>query len=118
MDLENCYQRASKAFYNLGFAPDMGAPGVSASNLAILLGTPSPSEYAHNEHLVRQFLATEYAQTLNLLQTNRPLLDAITDRLMWDPIVDQEELKALMAEHATPSVAPDTPAVLILAFTR
>ena len=107
-DLENCYRHVSNAFYNLGFAPDMGAPGASASNLAIVIGTPSPSEFAHNEHLVRQFLATEYMQILNLLQTNRPLLDAITDRLMWDPIVDQEELKTLMAENNTPSVAPVT----------
>jgi hypothetical protein len=109
-DLETCYRHASKAFYTLGFAPNMGAPGMSASNLAILVGTPSPSEFAHNEHLVRQFLATEYAQTLNLLQTNRPLLDAITDRLMWDPIVDQEELKALLAENNTLSVASATQA--------
>jgi len=97
-DLENCYQTASNAFYNYGFAPGMGEPGASASNLAIVVGNSSPSESAHNEELVRRFLATEYAETMELLQANRSLLNTITDRLMWDPIVDQEELKTLCSE--------------------
>jgi hypothetical protein len=29
---------------------------------------------------------------LKRLAENRPFLDAIADRLMWDPIVDQSEL--------------------------
>lgn len=105
-DLENAYRNVSAAFYNLGFAPGMGEPGASASNLAIVVGTPTPTEYAHNERLVRRFLATEYGETMTLLQAHRALLDAIADRLLWDPIVDQDELKALMAEIGLADALP------------
>lgn len=105
-DLENCYRHASSAFFRYGFAPDMAAPGASASNLAIVVGKPTPSEYAHNETLVRAFLATEYQAVRQLLEAHRPLLEAIAARLLWDPIVDQQELQALCRENATP-LPPD-----------
>ncbi len=101
-DLENCYRNASTAFFHYGFAPDMGAPGASTSNLAVVVGTPTPTEYAHNEALVRRLLATEYQEVRNMLNAHRSLLDAIADRLLWDPIVDQEELKALCNENDLP----------------
>lgn len=106
-DLENCYRNASTAFFRYGFAPDMGAPGAAASNLAVVVGTPTPSEYAHNEELVRRFLATEYQAVRTLLEAQRPLLEAIADRLLWDPIVDQDELKQLCrANNVAPCRAP------------
>ena len=111
-DLENCYHNASTAFFRYGYAPDMGAPGASASNLCVLVGNPSPSEYAHNEELVRRFLALEYAATMKLLEANHTLFNAIADRLMSNQILDQVELKTLCAAKgfatAIPCNAADT----------
>ena len=76
----------------------MEKPGASGSNLSIVIGTPSPSEFAHTEALVRGFLATEYAAVTELLRANRRLLDTITERLLWDPVIDQSKLRALCVE--------------------
>lgn len=105
-DLENCYNNASTAFFYYGYAPDMGAPGASASNLCILVGTPSPSEFAHNEKLVRRFLASEYAATMMLLKENRALFNAIADRLMRNQILDQTELQALCTDKGIVTAVP------------
>jgi len=98
-DLENCARQAGVAFFRYGFAPEMETPGASSSNLAVLIGDPTPSEYAHVEALVRRFLATEYPIVRHQLEQHRALLEAIADRLLWDPIVDQEELKMLCREQ-------------------
>ena len=55
----------------------------------------TPSESAHLEGLVREFLATEYGVVKRMLTANRPLLDAIAERLLVDAMVDQETLVAL-----------------------
>lgn len=67
----------------------------SSGNLAVIVGKPSPSEQAHLEPLVRRFLDSEYRIVLATLAANRPLLDAITDRLKANAVLDQEELAAI-----------------------
>lgn len=94
-DLENASHRAFAAFAVWGFAPGMTTHDRSASNLFVVVGEPSPSEAARVESLARSFLEEEYRHVYKLVSANRALLDAITDRLMWDPIVDQHELKAI-----------------------
>ena len=111
-DLESAWKKTSRAFALWGFAPDMTTPERSASNLAVIVGKPSPSEEAHLEGLTRQFLSDEYSAVLKQLAKHRPLLDAIADRLMRDPIVDQSELLELSQQHLTPS-ATDTQEALI-----
>ena len=91
-DLESAWDRAYYAFARLGFAPGMTTAEKSSSNLAVVVGDPTPSAAAYVEGLIRQFLAEEYQHVLKRLAENRPFLDAIADRLMWDPIVDQSEL--------------------------
>lgn len=81
----------------------MTTPEKSASNLAIIVGKPSPSEDAHLEGLTRQFLSDEYSVVLQQLAAHRPLVEAIADRLMRDPIVDQGELLELSQPHLNPS---------------
>ncbi|MCF8208870.1 MAG: YbjN domain-containing protein [Rhodoferax sp.] len=102
-DLAQAWRRASQAFSRWGFAPQMEQPAASASNLAVIVGDPTPSESAHLEGLIREFFATEYAQVLQQLSTNRPLLNAITERLLTDPIMDQADLKAIC--QSLPGVA-------------
>ena len=71
----------------------------SASNLAVILGDPSPSEMLHIEALQRNFLAGEYKAAVKILNENRALLDAIADRLMRDSVLDQGEIAEIYAAH-------------------
>ena len=96
-DLEKASKSAFQALAQWGFAPDMEAPGQSATNLAVVLGEgPNEVDYARLHELTRQLLEVEYRVTLRLLEQNRALLDAIQARLMIDPIVDQSELQAII----------------------
>jgi hypothetical protein len=97
-DLEFCAKRAQVAFSRLGFAPDPVSPGASASNLAVAVGNLTPSQQAYFESLTRAFLAEQYREVLALLGRHRRLLDSVADRLVWDPVVDQAELRQLCLE--------------------
>jgi hypothetical protein len=99
-DLISAWKSAYNAFAHWGFAPGMTTPEKSSSNLAVVIGDPTPSEYAHVEGLIRQFLAEEYQHVLKRLADNRTLVDAIADRLMWDPIVDQDELREICEQFS------------------
>lgn len=101
-DLESAWKNTSRAFARWGFAPDMTTPERSASNLAVIVNKPSPSEEAYLEGLIRQFLSDEYRVVLKQLADHRPMIDAIADRLMLDPIVDQSELLEISRQHLNP----------------
>ena len=98
-DLERATRSATKSFALYGFALDMTDEESVSSNLAVVIGTPSASEYAHVESLTRRFLAREYQSVLELLTANRPLLDAIASRLVRDSVIDQTELAKLVDAH-------------------
>jgi hypothetical protein len=63
-----------------------------------VVGDPTDSEQIHVEGLVRTYLSDEYKRVYKVLEAHRPLIDAIADRLMWDPIVDQNKLLELSRE--------------------
>lgn len=98
-DLADAWKGASRAFIRWGFAPQMECANASGSNLAVVVGDPTPSESAHVEGLIRQFLAIEYAVVLQCLAADRALLDAITERLLTNTIMDQAELIAICQQH-------------------
>lgn len=98
-DLESATKSAWSAFAHWGFTPSMEDPGRSESNLAVVFGKATDSEFAHFEKLIRDFLATEYRVVREMLTANRALLDDVAERLMWDPVVDQDELTAICAKH-------------------
>lgn len=91
-DLENAWKRSRRAFARWGFAPQMEKANASSSNLAVIVGDPTSTESAYVESLIRQFLANEYEVVLKCLADNQAFLNAIAERLLWDPIVDQSEL--------------------------
>ena len=99
-DLERSSKLASRAFAYWGFAPGMNDAETSASNLAVVRDAPSPSENLHNETLVRKFLADEYRNAVRILREHQPLLDAITERLMRDSVLDQHEIAELYAAYS------------------
>ena len=101
-DLKTCSKMASRAFAQWGFAPLMNDVESSASNLAVIIGEPTPSEFAHNETLTREFLATEYKRVVDMLIRHRGLLDAIADQLLQNSVLDQRELAALYLVQCVP----------------
>ena len=98
-DLETATDHATDAFALWGFAPDMDEAGKSASNLAVRLGKATPSSDAHVEGLVRGFLATQYGVVLAMLERHRSFVDAIAERLLIDPMLDQGTLMELAGVH-------------------
>lgn len=99
-DLKTCSKMSSRAFAQWGFAPQMNDVEGSANNLAVIIGEPTPSEFAYNETLTREFLATEYKKVVGMLVRHRGLLDAIADRLLLDSILEQGELLKLYESEA------------------
>jgi cell division protease FtsH len=105
-DLESAWKCSARAFGRWGFAPGMTDRAASASNLAVFVGDPSSTESAHVEALVRRFLTEEYGVVMTLLESNRHFLDELAKRLMYDPIVDQNELAEMVKLHSD-IVLPD-----------
>lgn len=100
-DLQSCYWLARRAFAEWGFAPGMEhADADSSINLAVVVGDPTPSEYAHVETIVRDFLADQYRLVLTILKANRRLLEAIQLRLVKNTILDQQEITELYANFS------------------
>lgn len=100
-DLESVWRRSYRAFGRWGFAPDMTSHEQSASNLGVVVGDPTDTERSHLEVLIRTYLSDEYKRVYKVLAEHRPLIDAIADRLMWDPIVDQNKLLELSRLHGS-----------------
>lgn len=101
-DLRSCSKMSSRAFAHWGFSPQMNDVKSSASNLAVIIGEPTPSEFAYNETLTREFLATEYQKVVDMLIRHRGLLDAIADQLLQNSVLDQRELAALYHGQCVP----------------
>jgi len=98
-DLSSASSMAWDAFARWGFAPSQERPGQSGSNLQVILGKPYEAEYLRITALVRQFLEEEYRAVTELLQQHRPLLDLVTERLLWDPVVDQAEMAEMYQKY-------------------
>lgn len=82
-----------------GFAPDMTSHEQASGDLGVVLGDPTPTERARLEGQVRAYLAREYRHVYQVLEENSPLVDAIADRLMSAPIIDQKQLLELSRQH-------------------
>jgi hypothetical protein len=98
-DLQNATGMTGWFFSQAGFAPNMDSAGVSSTNLAVATGDLSSLAELRIQRMVRGFLEREYAYVMKILTENRGLLDAVADRLMWDPIVDQEEMAEIAKAH-------------------
>lgn len=101
-DLESATKNSHRAFAHWGFAPGMERPGLSGSNLQVVLGKAYESEYVRITELVRQFLREEYEVVMDSLRLHQSLLDKVADRLLWDPVVDQDEMRTLYEGHQKP----------------
>lgn len=95
-DLLAATRKCNWAFSTGGLAPDMDEAAQSGSNLAVVLSDDVAST-AEVRRLVQGFLANQYLHVLSALRDNRQLLDALAQRLVVDRIVDQAEMRAILA---------------------
>lgn len=105
-DLENASRSSSSAFAYWGFMPQMEITGRSGANLAAVFDKASNSEMLHVETLAREFLEKEYEVVKAMLIQNRSLIDAVADRLLKEPILDQCELSAICTDYRVSSTQP------------
>jgi ATP-dependent Zn protease len=75
-----------------GITSNLAVAGVESDEL-------SPSEQAHLEALVRTFLGNEYRVVRELLQGHRVLLDAMTEALLRDGLLDQRAMTDLVRRY-------------------
>jgi hypothetical protein len=102
-DLSSATRMCFRLFAYSGFHSKMDGQAISASNLAVLnLGEVDPLQYERVSKDVRNFLEDQYLYVMNTLKEKRAFVDAVAQRLLWDPVVDQEEMKILSEQHGIP----------------
>lgn len=96
-DLAVATRMTYRHFAHSGFHAGMERGENSAAFLAVLPRheAPDPLQAGRVHREVRRFLANQYAYAMNALQEHRPFVDAVAERLMWDPVVDQAEMTVL-----------------------
>jgi hypothetical protein len=103
-DLDKATDFACDGFGLWGFAPSMDEAGKSGSNLTVAVDKPTAFDVERVHGLVREFLATEYAVVMKMLVEHRAFVDAIAERLLWDPILDQKTLTQMADKHRATGV--------------
>ena len=99
-DLSSATRLCFRLFAYSGFHPKMDGQTISASNLAVLnLGDVDPVQYERVSKDVRNFLEEQYLFVMNTLEENKAFVEAVAQRLLWDPVVDQQEMKMLSEQH-------------------
>jgi ATP-dependent Zn protease len=102
-DLSSATRMCFRLFAYSGFHSQMDGQAISASNLAVLnKGEVDPLQYERVSKDVRNFLEDQYLYVMNTLKEKRAFVDAVAQRLLWDPVVDQQEMKALSEQHGIP----------------
>ena len=102
-DLSSATRMCFRLFAYSGFHSKMDGHAISASNLAVLnLGEVDPLQYERVSKDVRNFLEDQYLYVMNTLKEKRAFVDAVAQRLLWDPVVDQQEMKTLSEQHGIP----------------
>ena len=68
----------------------------TGSNLAAVVNGESPSESVHIESLMRRYIERQYLATLEIMQTNRGLMELIIEMLINKNVVYQDDLLPLL----------------------
>jgi len=98
-DLSNATRISFQMFAHSGFHPLMEKGEGTAANLAVI-GRGEVDELQNDRiyREVRQFLATQYEHVVATLNKHRDFVNAVADRLMWDPVIDQQEMTQIAAQ--------------------
>lgn len=92
-DLAAVSRMCFSLFAYSGFHPEMMTSDIASSNLAVLRPDEvDPIQYDRISKEVRHFLHEQYHHVIQTLELNRGFVEAVAERLLWDPIVDQSEM--------------------------
>ena len=96
-DLDIATRMCFQLFAYSGFHPDMMNGEGSSLNLAVQLRGREivDAEYSRLNSKVREFLGGQYEYVKHLISKYESFYEAVADRLMWDPVVDQVEMSEL-----------------------
>ena len=92
-DLRRAKRWATDLFAYSGVSMHADDDNLTGDNLCVAGKIPSDSEHAHVEPLVRRFLHEQYNVVLAMLRNSRGLLDAITDKLIEQSVMSQQDMK-------------------------
>lgn len=98
-DMKSATQMAGSLLAKWGHSIDVTNDYSASSNLAVCIGTPSESEYAHTEKLIRKFLQTQFAHVLETLERNSRLLNMTVDALNEKTVLVREDF-LLLSQYA------------------
>ena len=92
-DLSNASRLSFHMFAHSGFHPLMEKGQGTSVNLAVI-GRGEVDELQNDriQREVRQFLAAQYEYVVETLKSHRNFVNAVAERLMWDPVIDQQEM--------------------------
>jgi len=92
-DLAAVSRMCFSLFAYSGFHPEMMTSEIASSNLAVLnSGEVDSIQYDRISKEVRHFLHEQYHYVIQTLKQNRAFVEAVAERLLWDPVVDQSEM--------------------------
>lgn len=95
-DLSGATRLCYRMFARAGFHPLMEQGEGTAQNLAVVVfGEIDELQNDRIHKDVRQFLAKQYEYVLARLKDHHEFVEAVVSRLMWDPIIDQDEMLEL-----------------------
>jgi hypothetical protein len=99
-DLAMATRQCFRMFAYSGFDPSTGRDGSTGSNLAVLhRGEVDAVQNQRIRREVRRFLAEQYDHVLKTLREHQPFVEAVAERLLWDPVIDQTEMALLAQQH-------------------
>lgn len=92
-DLSNATRVSFQMFAHSGFHPLMEKGEGTSVNLAVIgRGEVDDLQNDRIYREVRQFLAAQYEHVVAILKKHHDFVSAVADRLMWDPVIDQQEM--------------------------
>ena len=95
-DLEEISVNVRGFFAVHGVCLEMEDAEHTGSNLAAVVNGESPSESVHIESLMRRYIERQYLATLEIMQTNRGLMELIIEMLINKNVVYQDDLLPLL----------------------
>lgn len=95
-DLNRATKLAESLFAKWGHSSDLTTEASAAANLAVRIDTPSNSQCAHTEKLIRSFLQDQFIFVMKMLKENSLILNKIVDALNDRTVLVKEDFIDLL----------------------
>ena len=102
-DLENATLFAFRLFAHVGFHAGMQQGESSRKALAVLPKNDiNQIQYNRIFSEVQNFLAAQYDEVMKTLNEYRDYVEAVADRLLWDTVIDEDEMTEISIKFKIP----------------